>query len=147
MTSKNKYFTRSRISEAKFRQIIRFFSADLTAEQISSLSGISRNSVNKILKKIRIRIAEFCEKESIFEKGEVEIDESYFGARRIRGLRGRGAYGKTIVFGLKKRKGRVYTQVVRNCSKKAIFPLVSRKIGTSTIVYTDVYVAVKNTQK
>ena len=137
MTSKNKYFTRSRISEAKFRQIIRFFSADLTAEQISSLSNISRNSVNKILKKIRIRIAEFCEKESIFEKGEVEIDESYFGARRIRGLRGRGAYGKTIVFGLKKRKGRVYTQVVRNCSKKAILPLISRKIGTSAIVYTD----------
>ena len=35
------------------------------------------------------------------------MDESYFGARRIRGKRGRGAKGKTIVFGLKKRKGKV----------------------------------------
>ena len=59
-------------------------------------------------------VAEFCEKESLFKKGE--IDESYFGARRIRGKRGRGSYGKTIVFGLKQRKGKVYTQVIKNCS-------------------------------
>ena len=29
--------------------------------------------------------------------GEVEIDESYFGPRRVRGRRGRGAGGKTPV--------------------------------------------------
>ena len=137
MINKNRYFVRSRISEAKFREIIRFFCADLTAEQISSLSGISRNSVNKILKNLRIRISEFCEKESLFKKGEVEIDESYFGAKRIKGLRGRGSYGKTIVFGLKKRKGKVYTQVITDCSKRAILPLISRKIGKSATVYTD----------
>ena len=32
------------------------------------------------------------------------MDESYFGARRIRGKKGRGAKGKTIVFGLQKEK-------------------------------------------
>ena len=137
MTNKNKYFIRSRISEKKFREIVRLFSADLTAEQISLLSGVSRNSVNKILKNIRIRVADFCEKESVFEKGEIEMDESYFGARRIRGLRGRGAYGKTVVFGLKQRKGKVYTQVIKNCSRKAILPLISRKIGKSATVFTD----------
>ena len=94
MTGKNKYFIRSRISERKFREIIKLFSADLTAEQISLLSGVSRNSINKILKNIRIRITEVCEKESPFEKGEIEMDESYFGAKRIRGKRGRGSYGK-----------------------------------------------------
>ena len=104
---KNRYFIRSRISERKFREIIKLFSADLTAEQISLLSGVSRNSINKILKKIRIRISEECEKESPFEKGEIEMDESYFGAGRMKGRKGRGAFGKTIVFGLKKRKGRV----------------------------------------
>ena len=104
MTGKNKYFIRSRISEKKFREIIKLFSADLTAQQITLFSGVSRNSVNKILKNIRIRIAEICEQESPFDKGEIEMDESYFGARRIRGKRGRGAYGKTIVFGLKKEK-------------------------------------------
>jgi len=56
MTGKNKYFIRSRISEAKFREIIKLFSADLTAQQIALFSGVSRNSVNKILKAIRVRI-------------------------------------------------------------------------------------------
>ena len=137
MTKKNRYFKRSRISEKKFREIIRLFVADLTASQIILLVKVNRNTVNGILKKLRQRIVEICEKESVFEKGEVEMDESYFGAKRIRGLRGRGAYGKTIVFGLKQREGKVYTQVIKNCSRRVILPLISRKIATSTTVFTD----------
>ena len=131
---KNKYFVRSRISEAKFREIIKLFATDLTALQISTLTKIHRNSINTILQKLRQRISEFCEKESVFEKGEIEMDESYFGARRVRGLRGRGARGKTIVFGLKKREGKVYTQIIKNCSKNEILPLIRAKNST---VYTD----------
>jgi transposase len=37
--------------------------------------------------------------------GEVEIDESYFGPRRMRRRRGRGAGGKTPVLGPKVAKG------------------------------------------
>lgn len=134
---KNRYFVRSRLSERKFREIIRLFSADLTATQIAGLSRTDRKTINNILKKVRIRIAEFCEKESIFEKGEIEIDESYFGARRVKGKRGRGAYGKTIVFGIKQREGKVYTQVIKNCTKKTIIPLINQRISKSTVVYTD----------
>ena len=36
-------------------------------------------------------------------RGRIEVDESFFGARRFRGTRGRGALGKPIVFGLIKR--------------------------------------------
>ncbi len=43
--------------------------------------------------------------------GQLEVDESYFGTRRVRGKRGRGASGKTIVFGLLKRGGKVHTQI------------------------------------
>ena len=137
MTGKNRYFVRSRISEKKFREIIKLFAADITAHQIALFSGVSRNSVNKILKNIRIRITEVCEQESPFDKGEIEMDESYFGARRTRGKKGRGAYGKTIVFGLKKRKGNVYTQIIRNCSKTEILPLINSKISKKTTVFTD----------
>ena len=112
---KNRYYIRSRISEKKFREIVKFFVADLTAQQIAC----------------------FCEKESYFDKGEIEIDESYFGARRIRGKRGRGARGKTIVFGLKKRDGKVYTQVITNCSKEEILPLIRSKINKETTLFTD----------
>ena len=133
---KNKYLIRSRISESKFREIIKLFSVDLTATQIAILSKIIRKTTNKVLKKVRKCIASFCEKESPFKKGEIEIDESYFGAKRIRGRRGKGSYGKTIVFGLKQRKGKVYTQVIKNCSQKAIIPLINQRIGKSAIVYT-----------
>jgi transposase-like protein len=44
-------------------------------------------------------------KSSPFED-QLEADESYFGPRRVRGKRGRGAGGKTIVFGLLKRTTR-----------------------------------------
>ena len=137
MTMKNKYFIRSRISERKFREIIRYFATDLTAVQIASLTKKNRNTINAILKKVRVKIASFCEEESCFERSEVEMDESYFGARRIRGLRGRGARGKTIVFGLKQRRGKVYTQVIKNCSQRAIIPLISQRVSKSSTIYTD----------
>ena len=58
MTSKNKYFICSHLSEKKFREIIKLFSTDLTASQIAFLTQTNRNTINKILKNIRIRIAE-----------------------------------------------------------------------------------------
>ena len=43
--------------------------------------------------------------------GDVEADETYVGGRRS-GTRGRGAEGKTIVFGMKEREGGIMTKVV-----------------------------------
>ena len=45
-------------------------------------------------------------------KNGIEIDESYFGARRVRGKRGRWSASKIIVLGLLKRNGNVYTQII-----------------------------------
>ena len=128
----NKYQKRSRISEAKFRQLVKLFALDIEATKIAELTGLSRKTINRILYKIRIRIAAYCQQQSPFDVGEVEIDESYFGARRVRGIRGRGAKGKHIVFGLIKRGGKVYTQVVRNCSQGTL-----KKVDLDSVVYTD----------
>ena len=132
----SKYLYRSRISEAKFRQIIRLFSVDLNASQISELTGISRNSINKILTALRVRIASVCESERPF-KGEVEVDESFFGAKRKKGKRGRGAYGKTIVFGIYKRNGKVYTEIVGNCSRATLQGIIKGKVDLDSIVHSD----------
>ena len=137
MTMKNRYIKRSHISEYKFRQIIKLFVADLEAKQIASLCNININTINRLLNLLRQRIAVICEEESIFESVEIEIDESYFRARRIRGKAGRGAGGKTIVFGLKKRNGRVYTQVVTNCSARQLIPIIQDKVSEDSTVYTD----------
>ncbi len=119
MTRKNKYSYRSKISEAKIRQIVKLFALDLTASQTAKIVGLNRNTVNRYFTALRERIARCCEEESP-GRGEVEVDESYFEARRVRGIRGRGARGKRIVFGLIKRQGRVYTEIVPDCSKTTL---------------------------
>ena len=82
MTITNKYIKRSRISEAKFREFIRYFSLDLDAHKIAFLMGLNRNTVNRYLLLIRKKFAEFCEQSSPFS-GKVEGDESYFGANLL----------------------------------------------------------------
>ena len=119
MTIKNKYSKRSKISEKKFREILRYFSIDLNASQITELSNLNRNTINRYLKEIRIKIANHCQEQSPF-RGEVEIDESYFGARRVKEIRGRGAGGKTIVFGIFKRNGKVYTEIIPDCRRATL---------------------------
>ena len=136
MTVSYKILERARISRKKFRQILLYFSLDLTASQITLLIGLNRNTVNRYLTLIRQRIAIYCESESPFS-GEIELDESYFGARRIRGKRGRGADGKTIVFGIYKRNGKVYTEVVPNCIRKTLYAIIKGKVETTLTIHTD----------
>jgi transposase len=69
----NKYLKLTHISERKFREILKYFCCDIDATTTSKLSGISRNSINKIFNQIRVRISEICEENSIFEKGEIEL--------------------------------------------------------------------------
>lgn len=60
----NKYVNRSKISEKKFRELVRFFCLDLTAIQIAELTGLNRNTVNRYLTEIRRKIARFSESTS-----------------------------------------------------------------------------------
>ena len=136
MAVKNRYYKRSRISEAKFRQLIRYFAMDFTATDTAQLTDISLRSVNTIYLKLRRQIAVVCEQQSPLQ-GAVEVDESYFGARRVRGKRGRGAYGKTIVFGLFKREGMVYTEIVPDCTKATLQGVIRGHIAPDTVIHSD----------
>ena len=134
---KNKYIKVTHISERKTREIIRLFSLDIEAKKTAKLSGVSRQTINKFYATFRERIAELCESESPFENGEVELDESYFGARRVRGIRGRGARGKIPVFGMLKRGEKVYTQIVNNCSTNQLLPIIQGKASINAVIYSD----------
>ena len=133
---RNKYCRRSKISESKFREILKYFSMDFSASQTANLTEISRRSVSDIYQKLRVRIWNLTKKEGKLT-GEVEVDESYFGARRVRGKRGRGAKGKVPVFGLLKRNGKVYTKIVKKCDKAELMPIIKGKILEESTVYTD----------
>lgn len=132
----SRYQKRSRISDKQYRVIVKLFCQDLTASQIAELTGLNRNTVNNTLAYIRQCIVRFCESSSPLS-GEVELDESYFGARRVRGVRGRGARGKTIVFGLLKRQGKVYTQIVSDVSRATLKQIVQSKVEPDSTIYSD----------
>ena len=96
---RNRYINHSHISEKKFREVLRYFSKDFTADQVSDLTHVSRVTINKLYAHFRLRIAKLLGGNGKLS-GEVEVDESYFGARRVRGKKGRGARGKVPVVGL-----------------------------------------------
>jgi transposase len=134
----NKYFVGSHISEPKFRQILKEFCLDSTAAETAKRTGVSRPTINVIYMLLRKRIYRLTlENNKAKINDEVEIDESYFGARRVRGKRGRGANGKVPVFGILKRGGEVHLTIVKNCSKAQLLPILKGKVLEGNRVCSD----------
>jgi len=136
-SKKNRYADKTHLTEYKLKQIIKCFSFDLDAQKTSQMTNINRNTVNRFFMLLRERIAEICEKESPFPKGIYEIDESYFGPRRVKGMRGRGAAKKTPVFGILKRGGKVYTEIVPDCSRDTLLGIIRGKVDIESVIHSD----------
>jgi transposase-like protein len=113
-----------------------YFAEDFSATQTSKLTGISRRTISDMYQKLRLRVHDLTLLDEKFS-GDIEVDESYFGPRRIRGKRGRGARGKIPVVGLLKRNGKVYTSVIKNCEKETLLPIIQGKILEESTIYTD----------
>jgi transposase-like protein len=133
---KNKYLKNSHILESVFRSVLREFCLDNTASETALRIGLQRKTINRLFMLFRKRIV-FLTSEEDKLHGEIEVDESYFGARRVRGKRGRGAKGKIPVVGLLKRGGKVYTQIITNCTKEQLMPIIRGKVLSGSKVYTD----------
>lgn len=126
---------RAKISKYRQKKILRCFCQDLTATQTSNLLGLNRNTVNRYYHLFRQVIAKYQEAINQGFEGEIELDESYFGQGKF-SKRGRGTT-KIPVFGLLKRNGRVYTQVIKNASAAEIRPIIRRLIKKDSTIYTD----------
>lgn len=137
MKQLNRYYRYAKISEQKTRQIIKYFALDLTADKTAQLCSLTHKSVKQIYLKIRKRIAEETMRASPFSNCKVEVDESYFGAKRVRGKRGRGAGSKTIVFGIYKRNGCVFTEIVPNVQKKTLQAIIRGKVSLDSVIHSD----------
>ena len=131
--------THCKLSKNTQRKLLEYFVLEVTARSAADLLGIQPNSAALFYRKIREIIAYLLELDAheIFE-GHVELDESYFGGTR-KGKRGRGAAGKTAVFGILKRGGKVYTKVVSDTKASTLMPIITRKIAPDSVVYTDCY--------
>lgn len=139
MTIKNRYVKRAKLSETKFRQLVKFFSLDLNAQTIALLTKLNRNTVNRYLTLIRKRIAEFCELQSPF-KSDLQVYESSFGDKCIdekKGKRGGGVSRNTPVFGIFKREGKVYTEMVPDCGKATLQAMIRGRVSPEVVIHSD----------
>jgi transposase-like protein len=136
MARKSGVFSRSKIGRKKMRELLRYFAEDLSASQACRLSGLSALTVNRYYRRFRDLMAVDCARLGEWS-GAIEIDESYFGAKRVRGRRGRGAGGKIIVFGIYKRNGEVRAEIVADCSKAALQAVLRRYVGKDSVIHSD----------
>ena len=110
---------------------------EVTALSAADLLGLHSNTTALFYRKIREVIV--VQLNAAFpEPGLFEVDESYFGSTR-KGKRGRGAAGKVPVFGILKRGGRVYTQIIGNTKTATLLPIIQQKLQPDSVVYTDSY--------
>ena len=109
---------------------------DLTATDAAQPCGLSVRSLNALHQRIRVRLARQCATQSPFS-GELQADESCFGSKRIRGKRGCGAGGKTIVLGLLKRGECVIPRSLPMPPKPRCKPLFGARWIPNSIIHTD----------
>ncbi len=128
---------KSKLSWYKQSKLIELFVAGSTARTAAALVNVNKTTASYYFHRLRLLIHDNSEHLEMFE-GEIEVDESYFGGRR-KGKRGRGAAGKTPVFGLLKRNGKVYTVIVPNAQSSTLLPIIREKVKPDSIVYTDTY--------
>src|SRR5580700_3032649 len=127
----------SKLSARQSAELLKLFVSGSSARTAADLVGVHRNTSALFFAKVRAMIARHQERamNKAFD-GAVEIDESYFGGRR-KGKRGRGAGGKVAVFGILKRKGQVYAQMIAHCGHADIVPILRRKVVPASVVYSD----------
>lgn len=131
----------AKISTFKIKKIIKHFCLDLNASKTALLTGLNRNTINHWFNVFRkaIYARQYQEFKKVF--GEAEVDESYFGAKRQRGYRGKLKRGrgtlKQPVFGIFKRNGHVYTEIVPNCKKPVLQAIIKGRIDPATVIYSD----------
>jgi len=104
----------------------------ISAKQLERELGVTYKTAWRIFRQIRSMLTDNV----VLEGSSVEADETYIGGKR-HGKRGRGAEGKTPVFGLAERKGKIIAKVVPNVQAETLLPIIKEKVLESSTVYTD----------
>ena len=104
--------------------------------EIARALGVTQKSAWFLLHRIRL----VMQAGSFELSGEVEMDETYVGGKaanmhkdkREAKIKGRGGKGKTIVFGMLERGGRVKAKVIQNNDKKTLHKEVKENVSLVT---------------
>ena len=104
----------------------------ISAKQLERELGVTYKTAWRIFKQIRSMLNDNV----VLEGSSVEADETYIGGRR-HGKRGRGAEGKTPVFGIAQREGGIIAKVVPNVQASTLLSIIKEKVLEKSVVYTD----------
>jgi transposase len=136
----------SKLSNYEIKKIIQYFCVDIDATKTSVLLELNRHTINRYYLIFRKAIYLYQSLELNKILGDVELDESYFGAKRVRGYhgklkRGRGTL-KQPVFGIFKRddicgRERIYTEIVPDCKKITLQAIIKGKVDLASTITTD----------
>ncbi|WP_423910724.1 IS1595 family transposase [Candidatus Spongiihabitans sp.] len=127
---------KSRVSKVKSARLVEHLVAGTTARCAAALAGVNAKTAVYDFHRLREMMAYQLEQQSetVFSGG-IEVDESYFGGAR-KGGRGRGAAGRTPVFGRLKRGIKVMRRIA-DASSATSYPIIERKAVLDSIVYSD----------
>ena len=134
-------FENSKLRRFKVVKIIECFCIDIDATKTAQLLGLNRKTINRYFLAFRTLIhAHQCSEKDQFV-GVIEVDESFFGPARLRGRpgprkRGRGTL-KQPVFGIYERHGKVYTELVTDCSAKTLQAIIRGRVSPECVVHSD----------
>jgi hypothetical protein len=121
----------NKLTAYRIKKIIESFCIDIEASKTALLLKLNRNTVNRYYGIFRQLIYDYQTRELQRMIGVIELDESYFGPKWPRGVptkRGRGTH-KQPVFGIFERGGRVYTEIVPNCTKCTLQAIILGKVS------------------
>jgi transposase-like protein len=113
----------------------------ISAKQIQRETGVTYKTAWRMFKQIRSLLSE---PEMQLEGLKVEMDESYFGAKRKRGeKKGRPSKesSKQCVVGVVERtgRGRVFATVATDATKATLSSIAKERILPESVVFTDEY--------
>ncbi|MFD0987996.1 IS1595 family transposase [Methyloligella solikamskensis] len=107
----------------------------VSGKELQRTLGVTYKTAWRIGQQIR-KLMEKAEGFAMLQ-GHVEADEAYVGGKRSGGKRGRGAPGKTVVFGMAERDGRIVAVPVENVRKDTLRRHVLKNVEEGSTVSTD----------
>ena len=127
-------------------EILKGFYQLVPAYRLAQDLRVDVKVVSRVYQRLREGLFHLTELEAGRLKGEIELDEAYFGGRR-KGKRGRGAAGKSVVFGLLERDGRVYTKVVQSVTAEELMRHIKGHTRKGSVYYTDAFRGYQSLQR
>lgn len=130
-------FEKSRTSLSKWFFAMYLLTASkngVSAKELQRQLGVTYKCAWRMADELRKLMANADDHEPL--SGHIEIDETYIGGKR-HGKRGRGAEGKTVIFGMVERNGTLRAGPVPNIKRCTLQPIIARNVQRGSMVSTD----------